>query len=322
MDQYILENILSRLPPKDLYTCQRVCKYWYSIISNIISSPFSILITSPTAVLNYNACLSNEDVEKAWKKVPKPGGMHTKYIRLIGSYNGLICLRYEDYNMALWNPCTGLFKTVKNNFQIDYPFCGFGPNSSTAAGGYVIVLGCKYFVRIGVMNDKLGQYVWKSIQHNKDYVYRESIGVLVNGNLHWPACWGIRKKVILYNLDEGKLEEFKGPDKQETTNFRIGNFKGNLCATFKDGRMFEIWVMKDYRVEESWMWLYNIEGFVLHDALVPLGFLKNGDIIIEVDRRFIARYSFAYKTAKVLRFLRGTKSSAVSFVETLAKPNI
>ncbi|XP_027100882.1 F-box/kelch-repeat protein At3g23880-like [Coffea arabica] len=367
MDQYVLENMFSWLPTRSLLRFQSVCKTWNSIISDRISSSdfrdvhldrilknpdklsHSILITSPTAALGYNACLSskdiagfrynaclsNKDVEKAWKYLPKPAGVHSNSFRLIGSYNGLICLHDEHFNIVLWNPCMGLYETVEKNFPLDevcktskhYSFCGFGPNSS-AAGGYVIVLGYHSYLILNAMDNKLGRYMWKNIQNIRSYNVFESIGVLVNGNLHWPASGLV---VVSYNLNEQKLREFRAPTKsksgqfwEQEKEFRVGNFREKLFVIFKADSKFEIWILEDNGVRKIWKWLFNIEGLVVfHDILVPLGFLKNGDIIIEVDRRFIAQYSFAYKIMKVLKQLPGggTNTSAISFVETLAIPS-
>lgn len=204
MDQYfdVMENIFSRLPIKSLLTWKCVCKHWYSTISDIVSSSNfrklhavqtkknpelrsqSILISSPTAAIDYSTCLSNkDDIQKAWKNRHTPG-IFGKIFTLMGSFYGLICLHDKLFNVFLWNPCTESFITVKKNYcnkeRNPFLFYGFGPNLST--GCYVVILGCPFFycdreiksgyrdIRICVMNNEHGRYVWKFILSISDLI--------------------------------------------------------------------------------------------------------------------------------------------------------
>ncbi|KAL8521759.1 hypothetical protein ACS0TY_012054 [Phlomoides rotata] len=53
-----------------------------------------------------------------------------------------------------------------------------------------------------------------------------------------------------------------------------------------------MWVMKEYGVEQSWTKYANILGLDRYTDLSPLGFLPNGDLILDADKIRLIKYSF------------------------------
>lgn len=151
------------------------------------------------------------------------------------------------------------------------------------------------------------------------YIVFDKVGVFLNGNLHWPAYVQGRKLVFSYNLAEEKIKYLESHDHNIAwppfnLNFTLGTYGGQLCSVFKREDMFEFWVMKEYGVKESWKRLNTIEGFGLYDSLVPLEFLKNGDLIVDADRKTIARYSFNNKKVTTLKIHSDKRSCSIAHV--------
>ena len=66
----------------------------------------------------------------------------------------------------------------------------------------------------------------------------------------------------------------------------------------------------------------QVEWFTKSKCLRPLGFLKNGEIMVDIDGRTLVRYSNNWKTGKVVipDSRRSNESDAITYVPSFISP--
>lgn len=199
--------------------------------------------------------------------------------RIIGSSsNGLICLVSKDNQLGLFNPSTRLFKLVP---KLDYPFqinsCyGFGYDN--AADDYKIVrVLVKEFMVYSLRTDS-----WKIMKRRgKLKLSRDHNGdcVLVNNRLHWKLETDDDILCILsFDLHDEEWSEVPMPNLSHasinvslSSSLGLGVLDGSLCVLSSgfsnDEDYTDVWMMREYGVEESWTKVYRFPYF----GLKPLG---------------------------------------------------
>ncbi|XP_028095396.1 putative F-box protein At1g50870 [Camellia sinensis] len=128
----IIFDILNRLPVKCLLRFRCICKTFRHLISNptFISSHLLHHRTTTTATIftfkhrstTSRTLLQSPSSSKDPNNLVYPFSNHTRNLHLIGSINGLLCLRLSLSNhplhchrciiILLWNPATKLFKSL------------------------------------------------------------------------------------------------------------------------------------------------------------------------------------------------------------------
>lgn len=113
----------------------------------------------------------------------------------------------------------------------------------------------------------LRSLTWRSLGEIPYQIFgKRPSQVLVNGRLNW-ATWPIyrcssARLIFSFDLSEEKFYEVPRSDcgSLDKFNHNLVVLGGCLSASVyrKDG-YFEIWVMKEYNVKESWINLYNID---------------------------------------------------------------
>ncbi|KAK9167633.1 hypothetical protein Scep_002824 [Stephania cephalantha] len=325
MCEGVIIGILSRLPAKSVLRFKSVCKAWRTLIEEhfFVEKHFEQLQrganTRPDSIMfvNYNdsrlysldieslslSC-DEEQVELPEKVLRSHNyllGLSSTYnmLLLLGSCNGLICMQ-NGKSISLWNPCTRTYS------QVVYP-----PKDTqfvrtmTFGFGYDAKVKDYKLVRITCFHDQLEQQnasevkvltlstnTWRRLYY-VPYNVGSTPGKLINGALHWIDVY--RNLLICFNVEEEKVKEMAKPvymTNNKVRNVRVFELAGCLalvCRSTKKGSDIEVWVMKEYGLENSWTKMFSIDlkrlpcsSFRPHCScsIRPLHILKNNEGIL------------------------------------------
>lgn len=291
---------------------------------------------NPAVMIEYTNYCDQEQT----KQINYPPVISTRRSVILGTCDGLLCLlltgvRGQYSTIAVYNPSTGKYFRVhlspmikKYGYSISCSWFGRHPSS----GEYVLVLGNLYtevgvykFTRSGL---KSIHYISCRIRPEAPASLVDERGVLLRGAVHWPARWINRRDrslsrhvICAYHLEGNEYSEISPPVQ---CYFKLGVVEGCLFAIFKanngEGCEFEMWVMKEYGVEQSWAKYANIEGLDCY-RVSPLGFFPNGDLILDVDNLKLMKYRFKDSEA-VLLMNHDTGGEAIMCADSLVSPVI
>lgn len=239
-------------------------------------------------------------------------------VTLVGSCNGLLCLYHAPWPSFYYicNPVLGEVMVVPNRISekqiYNYPnYSGFGfcpktkrykvislmriPSVEPEAG----LLSCKTEAEIYT----LGTESWRKIGDAPLPLSKGSFDSFLNGILHWIID-GFTAFNLISSFDFA-IEQFgyvPGPTHfdQECVNKIswinvgvLGEFL-SLCYVIGNGQ-FDVWVMKDYGVKESWTREFvidiNFYGVREHYLHQPIAFMRNGDLLFIWNSRSLLSYN-------------------------------
>lgn len=222
---------------------------------------------------------------------------------ILGSCNGLLCLlryRYLVDQVILWNPSTRKHRilpvaevevptTLRGCSQTIYGFALDFVNDDYKVVSMLQIDGHhEVYSVVKVYSLKLK--CWKRIQDFPYYFNLRYGGKLANGALHWvvKASRESDREDLIAAFDIG-TEEYRLMPQPEYSNhdfdMRLGVLADCLCVLcdyFMDDCVvhFDMWVMKEYGVKESWNKLISIKRCDLsedcHPVLRPIGYSKCG----------------------------------------------
>ncbi|KAK2648605.1 hypothetical protein Ddye_016094 [Dipteronia dyeriana] len=92
--------------------------------------------------------------------------------------------------------------------------------------------------------------------------------VLVCGRIHWHTWSGVRSScpIISFDFEDEQFREVPKPvcgGLDHWSNIQLVDLGGCLsAAVYNNYREFEIWIMKEYNVKESWIKEFNIGNHV------------------------------------------------------------
>ncbi|PIA39456.1 hypothetical protein AQUCO_02600124v1 [Aquilegia coerulea] len=301
--------------------------------------------------LDYEAC--NILKRKTFELNDEKGVIKTKKFFLprkfviAGSCNGLVCLwDYKDeivYAICYPRTINVPYDTTKFDGLPDYGVIwhdlGFGHDPITNTYKVVRVdipdpdiTHCKVYVYA------LGKKEWKRISTPFRLSYSYKKPPFVNGALHW-----IRMRNFYVQTDNAQTvdsiisfdvgsEEFRElpwiPESivKHIKSFCMGVLQGCLSvfsSNYVEG-LFDIWLMKDYGVKESWTKLHSIcPGVQSIRWVEPMVIGSNGEIFLKVQKENPNRrhYMYAYdpRNKSVNEYVRGfiRWTDACPYVESL-----
>ncbi|XP_016454950.1 F-box/kelch-repeat protein At3g23880-like [Nicotiana tabacum] len=276
----LITEILSRLPVKSLLRFRCVSKSWLCLISspefaythlNIAANSkeytqHSVILKScPPDFKLKNCSLSSllyDSVTEAFDlgyPMKKPWG----YVRIVGSVNGLVCLVIERKYFLLWNPSIRKFKKLPDPRGGYYIMYGFGYDELHDDYKVVVIsdrLSYNGLDHVGVRIYSLKSNSWRNIRERWSGKLPSMWGAFLNGKLHWTAL--TRSGIFYIDLADEKWGKMKQPC------FGKGDFDIWLCMGVlgSDLSLFcnipktraEMWVMKEYGVEESWTKMFTV----------------------------------------------------------------
>ncbi|XP_026377737.1 F-box/kelch-repeat protein At3g23880-like [Papaver somniferum] len=226
LPEEIHEEIFLRLPVESILTCKFVCKFW----RDIISSPKFI-----KHHLNLNIQKNSHDPKSIFTgfyfeciQYPVALGYTVRYapscngafgmgdnryerIQILGSCNGLICLRISSvgrYMFYVWNPSTGEYKEIPGRQPLGFRvLSSFDWHPFSYGFGYDCARDDYKFVRIGgneIQVYTLGSDAWnntRSTPYPNKGNNSNINGVTFNGALHWLCSTRETSTEVIVSFD-------------------------------------------------------------------------------------------------------------------------
>ncbi|CAA0842507.1 F-box/kelch-repeat protein [Striga hermonthica] len=308
LPEELIREILLRLPARSLLRFRCVSKSWLSLISNynfvkahtqfstesstksgeqlifgskglppvLYSCSIHSIIEGSSDFVGqiYPAAQGNLPFERV--ELNFPFTERHDVLQLVGSCNGLVCVRFSPNTTILWNPTTRKFKKLPEP-GICQLHWGYEYYSTALAFGYdelhddykvVEFLGnldCDELddCENRVMVYSLRANSWKLLSNwpGGGDVFG-GLGQFLNGAIHWsvvdpnrPDVWVI----VSHDLATDTVVEFPSPIlDSNNVKVRVKILNGFLALHCEHKFCVDIWVMREYGVRESWTKLVSI----------------------------------------------------------------
>ncbi|XP_042509364.1 F-box protein CPR1-like [Macadamia integrifolia] len=235
-------------------------------------------------------------------------GMYNSCLRngVLGSCHGLLCISNSVVDMFLWNPSIRTHHRLPNApielVRSDFPSLvahGLGYDPTTDDYKLIRIVQfvdddqyscdsdssysdpCESDVKVF----SLSTNSWRRIRDMPYRIYYGGFGVFANYALHWVAGRDLEPDnfIISFDLQDEEFREVPLPDFLDNYSYMyVGVLGGQLCFLCRISSRFEVWVMKDYGVRDSWVKLFTIEQPEVISSLGharPLCYSKNGEVI-------------------------------------------
>ncbi|MCD7465149.1 hypothetical protein HAX54_000694 [Datura stramonium] len=298
---WLLPEILCRLPVESLLRCRCVSKQWYSLIS---SPDFISLYTSPPApplfLLRYFSTKPKKQEKYFVYSDPSSKTENNTLVKelkfpfktasgrpfgVVGFCNGLVFLSHDTYGYTntfiLWNPA------IRKSITLSKPrFCscpnvryhvwlGFGFDHKTrdfkvVRMAYPLGANWDYIGPSEVEVYKLSTGLWKTVNSKgfNNKLVMNNTSVYLNGAIHRVSYsekrGEITNSLLVFNLSAETFSEIGLP----LVLTRVCS--GELCV---------VWVMNQYGKLESWMEKFVVDpNGGIENAI---GFTRNGEFLIE-----------------------------------------
>ncbi|KAJ0036080.1 hypothetical protein Pint_25487 [Pistacia integerrima] len=352
LPQEIIEDILSRLPVKNLVQLKCGCKAWFALISDPQFAKLQLKKAKETTNLQKiffaNCPLQTidvdvevfGDVDSDW--VSKQVGYPENWAYTGGSCNGLVFLVSFSNDLLVLNP------TTRDSRKLPKPDTTFTSQDSVFYGlGYDVLIDDYKVVR-GVISAassgsssreakvevlELKTNTWRRIQYPHLSFNIDGPGVFSNDHLHWlgirdgESDWIYVPVIISFDLIEERFKMFAPVQEYNIDSLGLGNSGDNLVILCeREGTFYEVWEMKKNGAEESWTRLFSvsIEIFPYSEFDVTLvGFKKDGKVLLDFDGRELVVYNTKEETLR--NFLIDDDwdhFAAVIYEESLISPNV
>ncbi|KAK6933647.1 hypothetical protein RJ641_036541 [Dillenia turbinata] len=233
-------------------------------------------------------------------------------INISGPCNGIYCV-WTKNGITLWNPALRELRVLPKHANPFQAFvrssCAFGFDCLSddykvirklfpKRGGPGTATGTRMFEVYSLNTDS-----WKIVNVYEDsYVYLEDRCLNLNGIIYWAAYKEKRKvfflkSVFAFNLGNEEYFEIPPPvfDKKMTFDVSVLNELIALIAFRFDVRStsqcFDVWVMSESYGSNGnngdfWTLLLRLEPHI-PEVLSPLGFQRNGELILFNDQKII-----------------------------------
>lgn len=317
----VIIEILLRLPVKSLCRFKCVCKLWQFLISHPKFARRHVNLTnidkeiehrrrklilnsrslSSLCYVEYEAMTSNHVTALELDLQMIKSGLDE--VKLIGSFNGLLCISVEPERIFLINPAIKEVKKIPNFHDglrrhrlapISRP-CIYGFGYDHSLDDYKVV---KIVDESVVYVYSLKTDTWRRAQNFPYKSFNSDPGIPLNGAVHWvfgrgkhsiePLPWpGV---IVAFYFTEGKLREVPLPSEAAADSFTtVGVLGGCLCwLTRGTGttatKRYDFWVMSEYGAKESWTKVAINIPFL---CLRPLSFLKNDEALFDIDGKLV-----------------------------------
>ncbi|XP_059661929.1 F-box protein CPR1-like [Cornus florida] len=283
----LIPDVLCRLPVKSLLRFRCVSKQWRALIDspNFINLHLNQSLRTNTnwSLISRRYSFQNlycigyqslDDILKHGYHNVLPVKHEYPFLRLphhfniVGYCNGLMCLLSSTLSSIkapiLLNPSTKKHQILPPEPQIwsSYPVYGFGYDAVT--DDYKIVrvsrfVGEGFGPEVVVFSSRLNK--WRMSPHCVPHFLRHNFsGVFFNGALHWVATRQHESPldnysiyIVAFDLVVENFREVKLPNHSDYETVTLGVSGGCLWAGWiDDDNHVQLWVMKDYMVQESW----------------------------------------------------------------------
>ncbi|XP_047323710.1 F-box/kelch-repeat protein At3g23880-like [Impatiens glandulifera] len=356
----IITKILIRLPVKTLVRFKCVCRSWLALISDPIfvenhlrasiqdkgyahhrlimssgSRSFEVKSCSLSSVL-HEECPSAHDHYYPLKHPQR-------FVSIVGSVNGLVCIAIDQGSVFLWNPSTRKSKRLPN--------CGFKKRSrghivygfgyDEASSDYKVIVAKSELYGEAPFKTEVKIYgyksdSWRRIENFPEGIPMDAPGTFVGGSLHWPASgeiefnysWSIQKPIVSFDLSKETYSAFSQPCYGKgASNPKLGVLCDNLCLLCNIGyKRADVWVMKEYGKVESWSKLFSIpyssplENFP-YSVPLCISFRKN-EVLLVVGSRLVL-YNMDNHTVRLTNIqdcIQEYHLKAYTYIDSLVSP--
>jgi len=334
----LIEEILCRLPVKLLFQLLCVCKSWNSLISQTNFAKKHLRMSTTCRlhrIIEGKFLLKSYPLHSVFTDDVTTDAMQLSFPStifyqpcIVASCNGILCI--ADFNQTssipilLWNPSIRKFKELpllrkpKAIGKVNLTF-GFGYDSFTDNYKVVVVLRyleCDSNVNCAIKTDVkvhiLGTYFWKSIQECPfDVVSTRQCGKFVSGTINWLTFIDIYRQsarfIVSFDLEKESCRKILPPDDEgvDTSNLFLGVLRDFLCIISGN----DVWIMKEYGIQESWTKLFIVsnmqdpsKSYILTEVVYTF---EDDQVLLECFRNY-KRNLFVYdsknRTCKFTRF--------------------
>ncbi|KAH7544132.1 hypothetical protein ACOSP7_030798 [Xanthoceras sorbifolium] len=352
----IILDILSRLPVTSLLYFKLVCKAWNNLVQDplLVSMIFSRATgNDPCLILHCDYPIRNQlyslelsALSKDDQRVNKIRVPVLPEFEVVGSCKGLLCLCDSTAKdiLYVYNPFTRDYIELPKSTELLHqnPVFGFGFNQT--AKKYMVVKavyskcpprprtcgsGLLLF-QAEVQILTLGSPAWRNLRKIHFLLHQGLSQVLVYGRIHWRS-WsrGFHSgcSIISFDLEEERFREVPMPacGGLNRPYFHLVDLGGCLSAVvYGSPGQYEIWVMKEYDVKESWIKEFSIGNHVprsLEEAdwnsaevfrdsklyrkspfVRVIGLLRTGEVLLKYKCRALVTYNKEDGTFKDLTF--------------------
>ncbi|KAK9089809.1 hypothetical protein Scep_028891 [Stephania cephalantha] len=294
----IIVNILTRLPIMSVLQLKKVCRSWRTFMQDASLSTMLLAVATernPCLILHHDSPIRNQlffldddaknGYSKAVRKVSLPFTSVMPEFDVSGSCNGFLCL--SDSLLAetifLYNPFFQEHMELPKTLNCANHDVVIGFGFVSASNEYKVIRIVYYMepcdrLRRSVYQQRsqvdlftLGKdHSWRIVGSAKYRIHRHSPKILLNGFLHWVVipynCRPSPSRIILaFDFATEKFEVIPCPrwERPVRHTFQLAEIQGCLSAVvnWKDGSI-DIWIMKEYKVRESWMKEFTIGNYV------------------------------------------------------------
>ncbi|XP_058210491.1 F-box/kelch-repeat protein At3g06240-like [Rhododendron vialii] len=256
----ILMEILSKLPITTIRNCRCVCSYFRNLISDPEFAQLHLPKSQPHLLYRGDEC-----TDDTLFKLNLPEGLE-----VLSSCNGLICLylprTYNPY--YVWNPVVGERVIVPQTEKAFFGQCGSGFGFCSGTNQYKVLrflTPSTGLIKLEAEINTLGTDLWRRVGDAPLYLHWYSGGCFLNGGLHWIVHDTENRFESMCCFDFGKerFQPFPGPSKfrgLRVDSMNMGALKDGLYVFFQTTiHTLDIWVMKDYAVQESWTRVFAVK---------------------------------------------------------------
>ncbi|GJS44544.1 F-box domain containing protein [Tanacetum coccineum] len=326
----ILDEILSRFPVKSLLRFRSVSKHLCAVIDSpdFINQHLNqslkmnkIFIQLKDSTSGSSKCsFYVEDSSPDYKNLEPPFNQSGPDYRIMGSFNGLICLTRGETtrrDIIFWNPSTKRYKLMKSVGR--YP-PGSKFRLTILRAGYDHVSGdCKVVrfshysrpgsdlvcCKVNVYSLKLDAWQFE-LEFTCNILPVQGHDVCVSGSIHWVGMQNsgsnIKYLIFAFVLHSQSFEFVPQPESiNGCVAIDLGILGGRLCVVCCHEKFsVDVWVMMKYGVKESWRKLIALKmtdiGFRTSPCVRPISYLKNGNVLLQLDRKSFIEYDLEKKT--------------------------
>ncbi|PON77107.1 F-box domain containing protein [Trema orientale] len=314
----ILLQILSKLPLSSLRTLAQDPHVVDNLFENLSTEDIQCLIfrydypiKNQFSFVDFGAIYIEEEIKANKIQTPYRDSVHE--LDVVSSCNGLLCLSDSINNgLYVYNPFNQDYRQLpetihytERRFQV-FVF-GFLPTTKEYKVVNIIYYS-NYEDRKGhpfghwampksdvqIFSSEDSSSSWRSLGHTSYYLDEKPAQVLVNGRIHWETFlhrYCRHRNIISFGIEDEQFRKISTPE-----SLVLGNWDSialrrcclSVVLNHLGGEKLEIWAMKEYEVESSWVKEFNIESF-----FVPKGLKQEADQLIA-----------SFKIAKRVNFIR------------------
>ncbi|KAM7511342.1 hypothetical protein LguiB_010217 [Lonicera macranthoides] len=314
-------EILKRLPVRSLMRLRCVCKTWCALTNNPdfvnLHLQFNHThVNDNRLVVKHWDEAANTNIFSLFPRELEDGLPLTLNLDLqskgiieqsikIAYCDGIFCIYDRSSRLiSLWNPAIREFKTLpflsylsaNEDTYRHVSQLGFGFDCRNTNGYRVIVLISSLypegqdFCPLHVYSHRTNS--WRVVDCFLPFIRGpvRDTSICTNGFLHWPnmACY---PSVLSFDLGEESFQETPILGLPEKANYRIdlASIDGSVAVIqswigkhSERGSYFDVWVMKEFGVKESWTHKYSVK-FSPNLYFRSLGLWKSGELLLNLE---------------------------------------